>query len=74
MKIANSKNSEPSSVVKKGEEKGFFEYGGSTIILLFQKNAAQLMPEYSGLLHRDQKNMISYVYSITRADWEKIRV
>ena len=60
--------------VECGAEKGYFEYGGSTIILLFQKNAAQLMPEYSGLLHRDQKNMISYVYSITRADWEKIRV
>ena len=36
-KIANSKNSEPSSVVKKGEEKGFFEYGGSTIIVLLNE-------------------------------------
>ena len=36
--------------VECGAEKGYFEYGGSTIILLFQKNTAQLMPEYSGLL------------------------
>ena len=31
--------------VKRGEEKGHFAYGGSTILLLLQKDAAQLLPE-----------------------------
>ena len=32
----------------RGAEKGYFEYGGSTIIMLFQKNAVRLFPKYSG--------------------------
>lgn len=35
--------------VKCGVEKGYFEFGGSTIILLFQENAIQLLPEYKSL-------------------------
>ncbi len=31
--------------VTRGEEKGHFAYGGSTVILLLQKNAAELLPE-----------------------------
>ena len=31
--------------VKRGEEKGHFAYGGSTVILLLQKDAAELLPE-----------------------------
>ena len=31
--------------VRRGEEKGHFAYGGSTIILLLQKDAAELLPE-----------------------------
>ena len=31
--------------VRRGEEKGHFAYGGSTIIVLLQKDAAQLAPE-----------------------------
>jgi len=30
------------SVVKKGEEKGYFKFGGSTIVLLFQKSKIQI--------------------------------
>lgn len=32
--------------VKKGEEKGRFEFGGSTVILLFQKDAVRLDPHF----------------------------
>ena len=31
--------------VRRGEEKGHFAYGGSTILLLLQQDAAQLLPE-----------------------------
>ena len=31
--------------VRRGEEKGHFAYGSSTIILLLQKDAAELLPE-----------------------------
>ncbi|MCR4646917.1 MAG: phosphatidylserine decarboxylase [Oscillospiraceae bacterium] len=37
------------SAVAYGMEKGYFEYGGSTIILLFRKDAMQLLPQYSSL-------------------------
>lgn len=38
-KIVNHKESCP---VVRGEEKGFFEFGGSTILLLLQKDAAKI--------------------------------
>ena len=31
--------------IKKGEEKGYFEYGGSTIVLLFEKDKITLDEE-----------------------------
>ena len=31
--------------VSRGEEKGHFAYGGSTIVLLLRKDAARLLPE-----------------------------
>ncbi len=34
-----------SSTVKKGEEKGYFYFGGSTVITLFQKGAVRLCPD-----------------------------
>lgn len=41
-KIANHKEIIKGSVVRIGEEKGYFEFGGSTIILLFQKENVNL--------------------------------
>ena len=35
------------TVVRRGEEKGYFAFGGSTIIVLLQKNAVQLLEEYT---------------------------
>ena len=37
-KIQNSSSASPYGCVQKGEEKGYFEFGGSTIILLFQNH------------------------------------
>ena len=45
-KINNYKNT---SVAEKGKEKGYFEYGGSTIVLLFQNNKADLLPRYKAV-------------------------
>jgi phosphatidylserine decarboxylase len=30
------------NVVKKGEEKGYFKFGGSTVVLLFEKNKIRI--------------------------------
>ena len=43
-KITNHPKEVPSSV-KVMEEKGYFEFGGSTIILLVQKNKIELVNE-----------------------------
>ena len=37
-KIQNSSSASPYGCVQRGEEKGYFEFGGSTIIMLFKKN------------------------------------
>lgn len=37
-KIRNNRSSSKYSYVHRGDEKGYFEFGGSTIILLFKKN------------------------------------
>ena len=40
--IGRIKNNHESHIYKKGEEKGYFEFGGSTIVLLFKKNMIKL--------------------------------
>lgn len=44
-KIKNQKLSVDSNYVQAGEEKGYFEFGGSTIIILLQKNTVCLNEE-----------------------------
>ena len=39
----------------RGEEKGYFEYGGSTIIMLLQKNRARLDEELMGCMESGQE-------------------
>ena len=40
--IGRIKNQHETYIYKKGEEKGYFEFGGSTIVLLFKKNTIKL--------------------------------
>ncbi len=40
--IGKIKNNHDVYIFKKGEEKGYFEFGGSTIVLLFKKNTIKL--------------------------------
>ncbi len=39
-------NYDQEAIVKRGAEKGRFEYGGSTIIVLLEKDKAELLPEF----------------------------
>lgn len=43
----------------KGMEKGHFEYGGSTIVLLFQQNAVQLLPLFAQHLDTGREQTVS---------------
>ena len=45
MLVGRIVNHEEEAQVKRGDEKGFFEYGGSTIILLLQKDKVKINPE-----------------------------
>lgn len=45
-KINNHRRSQKLNNVQRGTEKGYFEFGGSTIILLVQKNAAQFCEKW----------------------------
>lgn len=47
-KINNHKRPSELSCVRAGEEKGYFEFGGSTIILLFEKNRIRIRRELYG--------------------------
>ena len=40
---------------KQGMEKGYFEYGGSTIILLFRKDSVQLLPQFNDAAGTEQE-------------------
>ncbi len=51
-KIKNHKKSIEKKYIQAGEEKGYFEFGGSTIILLFQKDAICM----NGNLYKKNKN------------------
>ena len=54
-RISNKKHSPGEYKVEAGEEKGCFEFGGSTIILLFQKDALRLRKD---LLNSDKEKEI----------------
>ena len=43
--VGKIKNIITTGKIKKGEEKGYFEYGGSTIVLLFEKDKISLDEE-----------------------------
>lgn len=45
-KIRNDDKNSKLNTVQQGEEKGYFEFGGSTIILLLQKNAARFCEKW----------------------------
>lgn len=58
MLVGRIVNLEGEGIAVRGKEKGFFEYGGSTIILLIKKNMVRLRPE---LLENSAKGIESPV-------------
>jgi len=60
------------SVVKKGEEKGYFKFGGSTIVLLFKKSKIHIDKDLLKELERKNKRDIQRVCTINPAPDKKI--
>ncbi len=48
--VGKIRNTADSKVAIKGKEKGYFEYGGSTVLLMFERNAITLLPDYMALV------------------------
>ena len=47
MLVGRIVNYDQEALVERGQEKGMFQYGGSTIIVLLQKDRAALLPEFA---------------------------
>ena len=43
--VGRIQNHTPGDMVRRGEEKGLFEFGGSTVIVLLEKGFAQIDPD-----------------------------
>lgn len=56
-KITNNKQYQVDSIVWTGDEKGYFEFGGSTIILLFKEDILELLPSLSK--RKDKKGEVA---------------
>ena len=58
--IGKIKNHQTSGIVKKGEEKGMFLYGGSTIVMLFEKDTVDIPEEYFVNTENDIETRVLY--------------
>ena len=50
MLVGRIVNYDQEADITRGQEKGMFQYGGSTIIVLLQKDRAAILPEFAGSL------------------------
>ena len=50
MLVGRIVNYDQEASVRRGQEKGMFQYGGSTIIVLLRKDRAALLSEFAGTL------------------------
>lgn len=57
-RIRNHRRFSGVSEVKAGEEKGYFEFGGSTILLLFQRDAIRVREELTGGKNEDGEILV----------------
>ncbi len=57
--VGKIQNHHEAAVVKKGQEKGYFEFGGSTIILLLEKEKVDVLPK---LLKATQKGYETIIH------------
>ena len=59
MLVGRINNHHHDTSAKRGMEKGYFEYGGSTIILLFRKDAVQLPPQFKDAVGTEREMPIA---------------
>lgn len=64
--IGRIENYKKRGEVSKGEEKGKFLYGGSTIVLLFKKRAVSIAQEYFDVTERDEEIPVKFRSEIGR--------
>jgi len=48
--VGKIRNNQELQIAEKGSEKGFFEYGGSTVIVLFEKDCISLRNEFDAVI------------------------
>ena len=53
--VGKIKNHPASETVTKGDEKGYFEFGGSTIIVLLEKDKSNLTDKFTGIIGTEQE-------------------
>ncbi len=58
MLVGKIVNHHHNSKFNRGEEKGYFEYGGSTVVLLFKENSIKIDKD---LLENTEKNLETIV-------------
>lgn len=68
MMVGRIVNRHQETVVHRGEEKGYFEFGGSTIILLLEKDAVNLLPEYRDASCEVEVRMGDIIGTATRTE------
>lgn len=65
--IGRIKNNHETYIFKKGEEKGYFEFGGSTIVLLFKKDTIKLDDDIIRNSKSNIETIVKYGQRIGRA-------
>ena len=60
MMIGKIKNHQKSGLIKRGEEKGMFLYGGSTIVVLVEKDKVKLPETYFYNTSKDIETRVLY--------------
>lgn len=59
-------NHHEAGIIHRGEEKGFFEFGGSTIVLLFKEGAVDIPQEVFDATANDKEAIVKYGAAIGR--------
>ena len=64
-------NHHQSCRVFRGEEKGYFQYGGSTIVLFFEKNAVTLRPDLAKNTRQGYETQLHLGDTLGYSPWSK---
>lgn len=67
--IGRIKNNHETYIFKKGEEKGYFEFGGSTIVLLLKKNTVRIDDDIYNNSKLDIETIVKYGERIGKSNF-----